>query len=182
MAKPRFSWINRVLYRMANLRRLDRVKRIRGWYYGGLLAAAGRNLRVAEQVMINNPGNVTMGDNCYIGTGVQFYPWQAPITIGNNVLIAAGARLITRKHGFGEFEHPMAAQGYTHAPIVVEDDVWIGFGAVILPGVTIGRGSIVGAGTVVSRDVEPYSIVGGVPARLIKKRLPATAGGKEGAP
>jgi maltose O-acetyltransferase len=172
MARTRGAWLHRLVYRVANLHRLDRVKRLRGWYYSGLLAHAGRNLRVAEQVTINNPGNLSVGDNCYIGTGVQFYPWRAPITIGHNVLIAAGARLITRKHGFAELDHPMAAQGYTHAPIAIEDDVWIGFGAMILPGVTVGRGSIVGAGAVVTRDVEPFSIVGGVPARLIHRRAP----------
>jgi acetyltransferase-like isoleucine patch superfamily enzyme len=151
------------------------MKRLRGWHYRALLARAGANLRVAEGVVINNPGMVSVGDNCYIGSGVQFYPWNAPITLGDNVLIAAGARLITRKHGFADVDLPMADQGYKNAPIVVEGDVWIGFGAVVLPGVTIGRRSIVGAGAVVTRDVEPYSIVGGVPARLIRKR---TAGGE----
>jgi len=165
-------WLRRFIHRLANLHRLDRIKRLRGWYYAGLLGRAGANLRVAEQVMINNPRNVSVGNNCYIGTGAQFYPWNAPISIGNNVLIAAGVRMITRKHGFADLSHPMAKQGYTNAPIVVQDDVWIGFGAVILPGVTIGRGSIVGANAVVTRDVEPYTIVGGVPARLIRRRTP----------
>jgi len=174
MPRSRLYPLHRLVYRIANLHRLDAVKRFRGWHYRGLLARAGTNLRVAEQVMINNPGMVSVGDNCYIGTGAQFYPWNAPITLGNNVLIAAGVRMITRKHGFAEIDHPMGAQGYTNAPIVVEDDVWIGFGTVVLPGVTIGRGSIVGAGAVVTRDVEPYSIVGGVPARLIRRREPVS--------
>jgi acetyltransferase-like isoleucine patch superfamily enzyme len=79
--------------------------------------------------------------------------------------------MITRKHGFGDIERPMSEQQYTSAPIIIEDDVWVGFQAIILPGVTIGRSSIVGAGAVVTRDVEPHSIVGGVPARLLRKRL-----------
>jgi acetyltransferase-like isoleucine patch superfamily enzyme len=165
-------WFRTLIYRLTSLPRLDQVKRLRGWYYSGLLARAGSGLRVAEQVLINNPANVSVGDNCYIGTGAQLYPWNAPITIGSNVLIAAGVRIITRKHGFANMSHPMAQQGYTNAPIVIEDDVWIGFGAVVLPGVTIGRGSIVGSNAVVTRDVEPYSIVGGVPARLIRRRTP----------
>jgi len=165
-------WLRQLVHRLANVHRLDRVKRLRGWYYSGLMEHAGANLRVAEQVLINNPRNVSVGDNCYFGTGVQLYPWNAPIRIGNNVLIAAGVRMITRKHGFGDLSHPMARQGYTNAPIVVEDDVWIGFGAVILPGVTIGKGSIVGSNAVVTRDVDPFTIVGGVPARLIRRRIP----------
>ena len=164
------GWLRRTVYRLANLHRLDRVKRLRGWYYSGLLAHVGSNLRVAEHVLINSPGNVSVGDNCYIGAGVQLYPWNAPITIGSNVLLAAGVRIITRKHGFANLSHPMAKQGYTNAPIVIEDDVWIGFGAVILPGVTVGRGSIIGSNAVVTRNVEPYTIVGGVPARLIRRR------------
>jgi maltose O-acetyltransferase len=129
-------------------------------------------LRVSQGVRINNPALVSVGDDVYLGDGVQLYPWNERIVIGSNVLIAAGARLITRKHGFADVDRPMSDQGYNNAPIVIEDDVWIGFQAVILPGVTVGRGSIVGAGAVVTRDVEPYTIVGGVPARLIRHRLP----------
>lgn len=64
-----------------------------------------------------------------------------------------------------------SVQGYNDAPIIIEDDVWIGFQAIILPGVTIGRGSIVAASAVVTKNVEPNSIVRGVPARLIRKRV-----------
>ncbi|MCA9936785.1 MAG: hypothetical protein KC415_22775 [Anaerolineales bacterium] len=83
--------------------------------------------------------------------------------------------MITRKHGFADVQRPISEQGYTNAPIVIEDDVWIGFQAVILPGVTVGKGSIIGAGAVVTKDVPPYSIMGGVPARLIRQReLPSS--------
>ncbi len=171
MPRSRLYWLHRLLYRMSNWNRLDVIKRLRGWHYSGLLAHAGAGLRVAEKVMINNPSMVYVGDHCYLGTGVQLYPWNERITIGNNVLVAAGVRMITRKHGFAELDRPMSAQGYDNAPIIIEDDVWIGFQAVILPGVTIGQGSIVGANAVVTKDVEPHSIVGGVPARLIRKRV-----------
>jgi maltose O-acetyltransferase len=171
MPPSRLYWLRRLLYRISNLRRLDSVKRLRGWYYSGLLAQAGVNLRIAEEVVIHNPGMVSVGDNCFLATGVQLYPGNERITIGNNVMIAAGVRLITRKHGFGDIERPMSEQRYTSAPIIIEDDVWIGFQAIILPGVTIGRSSIVGAGAVVTRDVEPLSIVVGVPAHLLRRRL-----------
>lgn len=161
----------RLVHRLSNWRRWDVVKRLRGYYYSQLMAQAGKNLSVSEGVRVNNPNMVSIGDNCYFGAGVQFYPWNESISIGNDVLIAADVRMITRKHGFAKMNIPMSEQGYTNAPIVIEDDVWIGFQAIILPGVTIGRGSIVGAGAVVTRDVEPYTIVGGVPARLIRKRI-----------
>lgn len=175
MSGPRARWLHRLFYRLSTLPRLDTVKRLRGWHYRALLERAGKNLRLAQGVRINNPGLVSLGENCYLGDGVQLYAWNERIVIGSNVLVAAGVRMITRKHGFADVGRPMSAQGYDNAPIVIEDDVWIGFQAVILPGVTIGRGSIVGAGAVVTRDVESYSIVGGVPARLIRKRTPEEA-------
>lgn len=165
-----FHWFLGLLHRLGSWRRWDVVKKIRGWYYSRLVQDAGRNLRASDGVRLNNPIMISIGDDCYLGSGVQFYPWNACISIGNDVLIAAGVRMITRKHGFGMTGRPMSQQGYTNAPIVIEDDVWVGFGAVILPGVTIGRGSIVGAGAVVTKDVEPYTVVAGVPARVIKER------------
>ena len=172
MSRSRLYWLHRLCYRISTWRRLSVVARLRGWHYSKLLAHAGENLVISDRVRINNPQMVSVGDNCYIGNSVQLYPWKAPITIGNNVLIAAGVRMITRKHGFADMDRLISEQGYSNAPIVIEDDVWIGFQAIILPGVTIGRGSIIGANAVVTKDVAPYSIVGGVPARLIRRRTP----------
>jgi maltose O-acetyltransferase len=170
MASGRLSWLFRSIHRLSNWKRWDVFKALRGWYFSRLIASAGQNLRASSNVRLNNPGMVSIGNDCYLGSGVQLYPWNAPIVIGNHVLIAAGVRMITRKHGFEDVERPISAQGYVNAPITIEDDVWIGFQAIILPGVTIGKGSIVGAGAVVSKDVEPQTIVGGVPARPIRKR------------
>jgi len=172
MVRVILVWFHRFLYRLSNWPRWDIVKSVRGWHYRNLLANGGRNLRVASGVKIGNVKNVSIGDDCYLGDGVQLYAWNETITIGNHVLIAAGAQMITRKHGFSDLQSPISEQGYTNAPIVIEDDVWIGFQAIILSGVTIGKGSIVGAGAVVTKSIEPYSIVGGVPAKLIRKRTP----------
>lgn len=170
-----FRFFHLIWHRLGKIPRLDAVKRLRGWHYGYLLGSAGKNLRIGELVRINNAPLVEIGDNCYLGDGVQLYAWNEHIRIGNNVLLAAGARMITRKHGFADVQRPISEQGYTNAPIVIEDDVWIGFQAVILPGVTVGKGSIIGAGAVVTKDVPPYSIMGGVPARLIRQReLPSS--------
>lgn len=165
-----FTFLHQFIHRLSNWPRWDIIKKVRGWHHRALMQRAGKNLRLGENTRLANPVNIVVGDNCYLGDGVQLYAWKERITIGNQVLIAAGARMITRKHGFADVDLPMAEQGYTHAPIVIEDDVWIGFNAIILPGVTIGKGSIVGAGAVVTKSIEPYSIVGGVPARLIRKR------------
>jgi len=170
MSHAKLYGLFRLFHRLSSWRRWNAVKRLRGWYYSQLFTRAGRNLKVSEGVRMNNPLMISVGDDCYIGAGVQFYPWNERITIGNNVLIAAGVRMITRKHGFADCTVPMSEQGYTNAPIVIENDVWIGFQAVILPGVTIGQGSIIGASAVVTKDVAPYSVMGGIPARLIRKR------------
>ncbi len=75
-------------------------------------------------------------------------------------------------HGYTDTGRPMRLQGYTPPrPVVIEDDVWIGTRAIILPGVRVGAGSIIGAGAVVTKSVPPYSIVAGNPARVVKSRL-----------
>jgi len=78
--------------------------------------------------------------------------------------------LLGFNHGFYTREIPTKEQDYMDAPIVVEDDVWIGAGSIILSGVTIGRGAIIASGAVVNRDVPPFAIVGGVPAKVLKFR------------
>ena len=94
--------------------------------------------------------------------------WESDITAdlraGNRVLVAAHATLTTRGHPILPPRYGRTVDG----PIVLEDDVWVGAAAVVLPGVTIGRGSIVGAGAVVTRDVPANTIVGGVPGRPIR--------------
>jgi len=98
------------------------------------------------------------------------------ITIGDRVLIASRVYISDHNHGItsGEGPHtspeiPPAARPLSYAPIVIEDDVWIGEGVCVLPGVTIGKGAIVGALSLVNRDVPAYSIAVGAPARVVKK-------------
>lgn len=171
MPRPPTYWFHRVLYNLGNLPRFDAVKRWRGRHYSALMRSAGKGLNVDAGVKIFNPGNVSVGDNCFFGAGTRLYAWNERITIGSDVMIAADVLMITRNHGHDRLDIPMTRQGYSNAPIVIEDDVWIGFRAVVLAGVTVGRGSIVGSGAVVTRDVAPYSVVGGVPARVIKSRV-----------
>jgi maltose O-acetyltransferase len=170
MGRAGFYWVHRVVYHLFNLPRFEALTRIRGWHYSKLLKSAGAGLRIGPGVKIFHPENVSIGNHCFIGAGIQLHAWNEQITIGSHVLVATDVLMTTRNHGYVDTEIPIAEQGYVDAPITLEDDVWIGFRAIILPGVTIGRGSIVAANAVVTRDVEPYSIVGGVPAREIGKR------------
>jgi acetyltransferase-like isoleucine patch superfamily enzyme len=122
----------------------------------------GKNVEVRMPVFVYHPQNLELGDDIGIGEYVMLRA-SGGLRLGSRVLIATRAVLTTR-------EHPIALprlRVIEDAPIVVEDDVWIGAGAIVLPGTTIGRGSIVGAGAVVTHDVEPFTIVGGVPARPI---------------
>lgn len=93
----------------------------------------------------------------------------ASIRIGNDVLIGSGAHFYASNHRFDQRDKLIAEQGhYATEDIIIEDDVWIGANAIILPGVRVGRHSVIGAGSVVTKSVEPFSLYAGVPARKIK--------------
>lgn len=107
--------------------------------------------------------NITVGKNVFFNSGCKFQD-QGGICIGDNVLIGHNAVLATINHD----TDPRHRGNMTLKPIVIEDDVWIGANVTVLQGVTIGRGAIVAAGSVVTKNVDPYTIVGGVPAKFIK--------------
>ena len=108
--------------------------------------------------------NIRIGKRCWIQQGCTFFD-RGGITIGNDVFIAPKVNLITINHD-SDPENRSATYG---RPIVIEDKVWIGINSTILPGVTVGYGSIVGANSVVTHDASPYTVVGGNPAKFIKE-------------
>lgn len=118
---------------------------------------------------VGETGCVKVGSNCSIGPGTAIYG-QGGVTIGNNVMIAPQGYIVASSHLFHDIDRPICEQGFIAKGVVVEDDVWLGAGVKVLDGVRIGKGSIIGAGAVVNRDIEPYSIAVGIPARVIKKR------------
>lgn len=133
-----------------------------------LLRGMGQNVNVERGAYFGRGAELSIGDNSGLGLHCRCY---GPITIGNDVMMAPGVEIVTRNHETSDVTRPMRLQGSRPAePVVIEDDVWIGMRAILLPGVTVGRGSIVGAGAVVTKDVPAYSIVGGNPARVIKWR------------
>lgn len=93
---------------------------------------------------------------------------QGGVTLGDRVYTSPFTQIIAVNHVFDDPERPFVGQGITAMGIVIEDDVWIGSGAVITDGVHIGKGAVVAAGAVVTEDVAPHTVVGGVPARVIK--------------
>ena len=108
--------------------------------------------------------NITIGKDVFINSGCHFQD-QGGIVIGDGALIGHNVVLATINHDLS----PLKNRENHYNPVVIEDHVWIGSNAVILPGVTVGRWSAVGAGAVVTKDVEPFTVVGGVPAKEIRK-------------
>lgn len=132
----------------------------------------GRDTLIEDFSCINNGmGDIIIGDNCSIGLGNTLI---APVTIGNNVILAQHVCLSGLNHGYEDIHTPIREQTCTTAQITVEDDCWIGSNSVITAGVTIGRHAVVAAGSVVTRDVPPFSVVGGNPARLLRQYNVAT--------
>jgi len=114
-------------------------------------------------------GSIRIGDDCSINANAIVYG-TGRVLIGNAVRIAANTVLVASSHLFHRRDIPIMDQGISAVGISIADDCWLGAGVTVLDGVAIGAGSIIAAGAVVRRDVAPYSIVGGVPAKLIRFR------------
>lgn len=119
---------------------------------------------------VRYPWRMSVGANVGINRGCEFYPTMesqdGTITIGDNVALGPGVKFLSGGHDYSRENLPVVA-----SPIKVGDRVWIGGLSIILPGVTIGEGAIVGAGSVVTKDVAPHTVVAGNPARYIKDRI-----------
>lgn len=127
----------------------------------------GKYSVVEDFSCLNNAvGDLIIGDHSRVGLGNTII---APVTIGSHVNLAQNVTVTGLNHHFEDVNLPIDRQGVRTSPIVIEDNVWIGAHTVILPGVTIGKHSIVAAGSVVRTSIPPYSVCAGVPARLIKR-------------
>lgn len=124
----------------------------------------GRNVKIWRDVWIDDYRHLRIGNNVSIGKSAMLQSIGG-ITIGDNVMIAHGSQIISAGHRITTVEESMRFSGLEIAPVVIEDDVWIGAGAIVLPGVTVRRGAVVAAGAVVTRDIEQFAIVGGIPAK-----------------
>lgn len=131
-----------------------------------ILKHCGSNVNIEKGAQFNT--EVSLGDNSGIGVNATISGF---VTIGNDVMMGPECMIFTANHMMNRTDIPMRLQKHEPArPVVIEDDVWIGGRVIILPGVRVGKGSVIGAGSVVTRDVAPYSIVAGNPAKLIRMR------------
>jgi acetyltransferase-like isoleucine patch superfamily enzyme len=154
-------------------------------------ARIGQNVVIEEGVLVFHPENVEIGDGVYVGhytilkgyycsrmvigdgtwIGQQcFFHSAGDLTIGHNVGIGPAVKIITSTHAEEGVSTPILHSRIQFAAVVIEDDADIGVGSVVLPGVRIGKGAQVGAGSVVASNVPPYAVVAGVPARLLRMR------------
>ena len=138
--------------------------------YGILGADIKSAVYIEDDVDLLGLKNIKIGSGTFIGKSCRLIAYNEKINIGENVLIAANSVILTRSHNYSTTNISINKQGYSNKSVDIADDVWIGVNCVILYGVKIGQGAIIAANSVVNKDVEPYSIVGGSPAKLIKKR------------
>ncbi len=117
-------------------------------------------------VINNGVGPVVIGNHVRVGISNVLI---GPLTIGNHVILAQNIVLSGLNHGYEDVQVPIVDQKCTVSPIVIEDECWIGANAVITAGVTIGKHSVVAAGSVVTKNVEAFTIVGGNPAKPLKR-------------
>lgn len=114
-------------------------------------------------------GFLSIGSNTYIGRYSIILAYDN-VQIGKDCLIAPYCHITDTSHNFDDVNQPIRLQKLKAEKVIIEDDVWLGAGVSVLPGVTIGRGSVIGARAVVSKDIPAYSIAVGVPAKVLKKR------------
>ena len=135
-------------------------------------AAIGVGAAVAPNVSLRNGSRVVVGAHSHVGERTRLWAGDRSgrIVLDEHVLIGPGVMITASNYEYSDRSTPIMHQPRREADVHIERDVWLGADVVVLPGVTIGQGSVVAAGAVVVRDVPPWSVVGGVPARIIASR------------
>ena len=144
----------------------------------GRRAILKRDIRLDPRVRIG-PWVMIDGEAGYVeihnGSSINAHSWigagLSKVIIGNDVRIGSGCKISCAAHKFDDLNKPIRQQGLEkNVDIIIEDDCWLGLNAIVLPGVRIGHGSVIGAGAVVTKDIQPYAVAVGVPAKVIKYR------------
>ena len=131
----------------------------------------GKNTRISSFVRIKlKKGCIKIGRNCTINSFCFIDTAEKDVIIGDDVLIGPFVGIHGSNYNYEDKYKRIGEQGITSKGIRIEDDVWIGSHATILDGVIIGKGAVIGAGALVTKDIPPYSVAAGVPAKVIKER------------
>ena len=144
------------------------IRKIRGRVAANCFDKHGRNINIEKGANFGKGNGIEIGDNSGIGVNCHV---RGPLEIGKDVMMGPDCMVMTSSHNTSQTDIPMCQQGFhSKRKVTICDDVWIGARVIILPGVTIGKGAIIGAGAVVTKDVPEYAVVAGVPAKVIKYR------------
>jgi acetyltransferase-like isoleucine patch superfamily enzyme len=134
-------------------------------------------IRMTLLSYVENRQHLFVGTNSCWHRGA-FFNALGGISIGKNVIIGPYCVIHSANHCFDDLNEPIMFQGHVLEPVLIEDDCWLGAHVTVLPGVRLGKGCVVGAGSVVTKSMPAYSVVAGVPARIISSRLTREAIGK----
>lgn len=143
-------------------------RQIRALLCRRIFGKAGKGINIEHGAFFGSGGGIEIGDFSGLGLNCRV---SGPLTIGHNVMMGPDVMIYTQNHNFSDTSIPMIKQGNTEKKkVTIGNDVWIAARVIILPGVTVGDGAVIGAGAVVTKDVPPYAIVAGNPAKVIKYR------------
>lgn len=144
-------------------------ERFKEFFMKRIFKKCGYNVNIAKGARFGNGKDIEIGNNSGIGMDSKV---PNNIIIGEDVMMGPNVTIYGANHVFDRTDIPMRKQGVKKSPpVVIEDDVWIGSHVIIMPGLTIKKGTIIGAGAIVTKNFPEYSIIGGNPAKLIKSRL-----------
>ncbi len=142
------------------------ARKLRAWSAKKFLVHVGNNVNIEKGAMITSL--MEIGDNSGVGINSLMH---GKVVIGKDVMMGPEVIVYTRNHSIGRIDIPMREQGFAEEkPVYIGDDVWIGGRVIILPGVHVGKGAVLGAGAIVTKNVPEYAVVGGNPARVLYMR------------
>jgi len=168
--KTNINWLGRIFYRITN-KLVFVFNRIKTQILVDQLSEIGVDSTIDFNVTMHYVENIKIGSNVFIGRNVLLAAYDS-ITIGDGCAIAAGCKLISGNHSYSQpgSVNNQSVKTYILDPIILENDVWLGYNVIVLPGVILGRECIVAAGSVVTKSFPEFSIIAGVPAKIIKMR------------
>lgn len=150
-----------------NNRYLRLPRKLRYYSAKQLFDRCGTNVNVERGADFGTGSGISIGSNSGIGINAHL---RGPLEIGNDVMMGPDVIILTHNHSFDDLSMPMWKQGSSTKKVTIGNDVWIGTRVIILSGIKIGNGVIVAAGSIVTKDIPDFAIVGGNPARIIKYR------------